>query len=186
MARCRAEIERGLAHAYPLTPYACQVLPYVRYPMRGGQPDAARPTVHARVVLFRPVGGSVQWDGRRITGVERKVLLPYGSLLLPQAMAAYQVPFDQEGRSLAINFAKMLAGRGDAAARLQAEGLALIAQPAFSFYKIEALPLPLFETTYYLGVTKVFYAQRRRGRAHVECDRAFKPGRQSAGRMKRQ
>ncbi|UUZ52584.1 hypothetical protein LP419_24880 [Massilia sp. H-1] len=90
-----------------------------------------RATVHARVVLFRPVGGSVQWDGRRITGVERKVLLPYGSLLLPQAMAAYQVPFDQEGRSLAINFAKMLAGRGDAAAGFEAEGLALIAQPAF-------------------------------------------------------
>lgn len=92
LARCRAEIERGLAHAYPLTPYAPAVQPYVRYPMRGAQPDAARATVHARVVLFRPVGGSAQWDGRRITGVERKVL-------------------------------------------------------------------PLFETTCYLGVTKVFYAR---------------------------
>lgn len=160
VARCRAEIERGLAHAYPLTPYAPAELPFAQFPMRAGAIDPARATVHARVVLFRPIGGSAQWDGRAITGVDSKVLVPYGSTLLPSAMRALKVPFDQEGRSLAINFAKMLAGRGDAAAGFEAEGMLLLAQPAFAG-KIEVIALPLFEQTYYLGVTKTYYARNR-------------------------
>jgi len=160
VARCRAEIERGLAHAYPLAPYAPGELPFVQYPMRAGAPDAARATVHARVMLFRPTGGAVQWDGHVISGVASKVLLPYGSTLLPSVMRGHKVPFDQEGRSLAINFAKMLAGRGDAAAGFEAEGLLLLAQPAFAG-RIEVIPQPLFEQTYYLGVTKAYYARNR-------------------------
>jgi len=107
-------------------------------------------------MLFRPTGGSVEWDGKAITGLGTKMLIPHGSTVMPGVMEALKVPFDQEGRSLAINFAKMLAGRGDAAAGFEAEGLLLIAQPAFAG-KIEVLPLPLFEQTYYLAVTKVYY-----------------------------
>lgn len=164
VARCRAEIERGLAHAYPLTPYAPAELPLIQFPMRAGAADPARATVHARVMLFRPAGGGAQWDGRTLTGIGSKVLVPHGSLMLPAMMRAHNVPFDQEGRSLAINFAKMLAGRGDAAAGFEAEGRLLLAQPAFAG-KIEALPQPLFEQTYYLAVTKVYY---ERNQAAVE------------------
>ncbi|HEY0062162.1 MAG TPA: hypothetical protein VGC21_08575 [Telluria sp.] len=157
VARCRVEVERGLAHSYPLTPYLPAQLPFVAYPMRAGLPDSTRATVRARVALFRPVGGTAQWDGVSISGIERKVLVPHGSLVLSEVLRARQVPFDQEGRSLAINFAKMLAGRGDAAAGFEAEGLQLMAQPPFAG-KIEMLALPLFEQTYYLGVSKTYYA----------------------------
>ncbi|SHG34699.1 hypothetical protein [Massilia sp. CF038] len=158
VARCRVEVERGTAHAYPLTPYLPAVLPFAQYPMQGGLADSTRATVRARVALFRPVGGQVKFDGVSISGLDRKVLVPFGSLVLSEVLRARQVPFDQEGRSLAINFAKMLAGRGDAAAGFEAEGLQLMAQPPFAG-KIEMLPLPLFEQTYYLGVSKDYYAR---------------------------
>jgi len=158
VARCRVEIERGLADAYPMAPYMAELASIAAYPMHAGQPDRTRSVMVARMMLFRPAGSNVAWDGKQITGLRSKVLVGFSSPLLTQTLTAQHVPIDQQGRSMAINFAKLLAGRGDAVGGFESEGRALMAQPAFAG-KIEMLPLPLVEATYYMVVSKPYYAR---------------------------
>ncbi len=158
LARCRAEAELNVVHGFPMTPYLPNVLPYVRYPMRKGQPDAARATLRARIMLYQRSGGAVTWNGRRIGGLVRPVLVPSGSLAMIDVLRKAGAPMDEQGRSLQANLSKLLAGRGDAAVGVWDEGERLLALPEFAG-KIEMLPLPVFEQAYFLIVTKAFYAE---------------------------
>lgn len=156
LARCRAEAEINVVHGFPMTPYIPNVLPYVRYPMRNGEPDASRATMRASIMLYQRVGGPVRWNGKKISGLEKPVLAPLGSLAMAEALRKVGAPMDVQGRSLQANLSKLLAGRGDAAVGVWEEGTQLLSQPEFAG-KIEMLPLPLFEQAYFLVVTKAFY-----------------------------
>jgi polar amino acid transport system substrate-binding protein len=158
LARCRAEIGLNLVHAFPITPYAPDLAAIADYPMHGGAPDPARATMRARVLLYRRRGAAVTWDGARIGALARPVLVPSGSVMIPLFLKALGVPMDQNGQSMEINFVKLMAGRGEALAGIEDEGERLLRQPRFAG-KIEALPQPLFEQTYYLAVAKDFHAR---------------------------
>jgi polar amino acid transport system substrate-binding protein len=158
LARCRAEAEINVVHGFPMTPYIPDVLPYARYPMRNGRPDPARATMRARIMLYQRVGGPVTWNGRQVGGLERPVLVPSGSLAMIDVLRKIGAPMDEQGRSLHANLSKLMAGRGDAAVGVWDEGVHLLTLPEFAG-KIEMLPLPVFEQSYFLVVTKAYYAE---------------------------
>lgn len=156
LARCAAEVRAGLMHGFPMVPYKPDVFPFVVYPMRAGAIDARRATLTARQMLFRPKGGSASWDGKRITGVRRAVLVNAGSLPMIDTLKSLQVAADANGKSLPVNLAKMLAGRGDAAIGFEGEGMELLELPDFKG-RVEMLPIPLVETDYFMAVSRSFY-----------------------------
>lgn len=158
LARCRAEAERDVVQAFPMTPYLPELLPYVAFPQRLGAVDPQRASVVARVALFRRVGSRATWNGRRIADSPSPVLVAAGTLAISDALRRIGARADQNARSLEVNFARMLAGRGDLAAGFSEEGERLLMLPAFAG-RIEELPLPLFEQPYYFAVSKGFYAQ---------------------------
>lgn len=160
LARCRAEIALGLVHGFPMTPFMPGALPFAAYPMRDGGPDPSRAMVHARIMLFRRVGWWATWDGQRFFGLQRPVLAGTNSVAIAQALKASGAPMDDNGKSLEINFIKMMGGRSDMAAGFEAEGRRLLALPRFRG-RIEMLPAPLLERTYYLAVSKSDYARNR-------------------------
>src|SRR5471030_1938804 len=63
---------------------------------------------------------------------------------------------DDGGKSVGINFAKMLAGRAELAVAPELSGLATIKQPPYAG-QIEALPTPFKSQPYYLIISKQFY-----------------------------
>jgi polar amino acid transport system substrate-binding protein len=158
LARCRAEAEVNVVHGFPMTPYIPNVLPYARYPMRNGQPDVNRATMRARIMLYQRSGGPVTWNGRKVQGLVRPVLVPSGSLAMIDVLRKIGAPMDEQGRSLQANLSKLVAGRGDAAVGVWDEGVHLLTLPEFAG-KIEMLPLPVHEQAYFLVVTKAFYAE---------------------------
>jgi len=160
LARCAAEVKAGLMHGFPMVPYAPVMFPFVVYPMRDGAIDMRRATLTARQVLFRPKGGSASWDGVRMTGVRRAVLVNAGGLPMIATLKSLNVPSDANGKSLQVNLVKMLAGRGEAAIGFEGEGALLLDQPAFKG-KVEMLPVPLHETAYFMVVSKSYYDTHR-------------------------
>lgn len=160
LARCRAEIALGLVHGFPMTPFMPEALPYAAYPMRGGVPDTARAVARARIMLFRRVGTQASWDGKRFFGLQRPVLASSNSVAIAKALKDNGTPMDDNGKSLSINFTKMLGGRSELSAGFEEEGRRLLDLPQFKG-KIEMLPLPLIEKTYYLAVSKSYYAGNR-------------------------
>ena len=158
LARCRAEAEVNVVHGFPMAPYIPDMLPYARYPMRNGKPDAARATMRARIMLYQRSGGPVTWDGRQVRGLKRPVLVPSGSLAMIDVLRKLGAPMDEQGRSLHANLSKLMAGRGDAAVGVWDEGVHLLTLPEFAG-KVEMLPIPMFEQPYFLAVTKAYYAQ---------------------------
>ena len=160
LARCAAEVKAGLMHSFPMVPYKPEIFPFIVYPMRAGAVDVRRATLTARQMLFRPKGGSAGWDGTRITGVRRAVLVNAGSLPMIATLKSMNVPSDAHGKSLQVNLAKMLAGRGEAAIGFEGEGAALLTQAPFRD-KVEMLPVPMQEVAFYLGVSRSFYDANR-------------------------
>lgn len=160
LARCRAEVFINLVHGFPMTPYMPELLTFAAYPMRGNAPDAARAVVSARIMLFRRIGAPVAWDGKRLTGLARPVLVAAGSVTVRELFKASATPVDENGKSLEVNLAKMMAGRGELAAGFEEEGVALLRLPRFAG-KVEMLPLPLVVKDYYLAVSKDYYFVHR-------------------------
>ncbi len=158
LARCRAEARINLVNGYPMTPYLPDVLDYVVYPARLGVPDPSRATVRARVMLFRRSGTAIGWNGVRFEGLSGPALVAAGGVAMNLALTAAHARVDQSGRSLQVNFARMLAGRGDIAAGFEEEGMRLLRLPEFAG-KVDVLPVPLFEQAYFMVVTKPYYAQ---------------------------
>jgi polar amino acid transport system substrate-binding protein len=160
LARCRADAIANAANAvnaYPMTPFNADMLGFVAYPMRAGLPDPARATAHTRITLYRRRGTAVSWDGQRLLGLQRPVLVAATSVLIRNKLQSIGAPIDHGGQSLQANFNKLLGERGDLAVGYDEEGAALLRRPEYAG-KVEALSVPLLEPTYYLAVTKSYYA----------------------------
>jgi polar amino acid transport system substrate-binding protein len=158
LARCRAEVKINLLHGFPITPYMPGTLPFMSYPMRNGALDESRATARVRIMLYRRTGTAVRLEGGRVGGLTRPVLVASGSLSMYEALEAAGARVDDQGKSLEANFAKLMAGRGDAAAGFEEEGARLMALPEYAG-KIEVLPRPLLAQSYYLSVSNHFYAE---------------------------
>ncbi len=165
IARCRVDIASGKLHAFPLTPFSNELLPIVRYPERDGQADRSRTIASAHLMVFYRIGSALRWDGARFGGLQRPVLISAGAVAMRERVLATGAPLDEHGRSLAVNFSKLLAGRGDAAIGWEHEGRLLMEDARFAGkVGMQALPLGA-GIDYYLAVGHGYY---RRNAAQVE------------------
>ena len=153
--RCREDLRANDADAFPVTPYDPETLPFLAFPMADGKVDRARATTSVRTLMVRRKGSPVQWDGTAFTGLQKPVLVKFGTIAVGKKLTALQVAMDDTGKSPESNFRKLLAGRGDLAICPEAEGRALLRQPEFAG-KLEALPLPFTDDVYYLAITRQF------------------------------
>lgn len=157
LKRCLEEIRLGLVQGYPSAGVSPETAQMYAYPHADGKPDAARATVHARQMVFRRKGGAVNWDGERFSFLAQAVLHPSGSVAIHHKLDRMKVAVDEQAKSMEQNFAKLVAGRGDAVVGLENDGLALLAQPRFAG-RIEMLPAPFMQQDYYLMLSKEYYA----------------------------
>ncbi len=155
-SRCREELRHDVADAYPTVPYTPSLVTFISFPMQEGGPDPARAVVTVRNLLFRRVGTQVDWDGKRFSHLSSNVLVLFGASLMQDRLRGMDVPFDASGKTARANFDKLLAGRGDLVAGLDA-GAGLLALPEYAG-RIELLPVAFSNEAYYLGLSRHFVA----------------------------
>lgn len=153
--RCREDLRANEADAFPVTPYDPDALPFVAFPMADGKVDRTRATTSIRTIVVRRIGSPAHWDGKLMTGLQKPVLVKFGTIQTAKKLKAMQVAVDETGKSPQSNFRKLLAGRGDLAICPEVEGHLLLRQPEFAG-KLEALALPFTDDVYYLAITKQF------------------------------
>ncbi len=160
VSRCLGEMRTGFADAFPASAATAAMRPFLAYPMAGGTLDSSRAVMVARMVVYRRKGTMMTWDGKRFAGLSTPVLAMPGMRLVHERLAMLGVAADGGGKSLEINFAKLLAGRADLAIGPESDGRILLARAEFGA-TIEALPVPFSEEAYYLVVSRRFYALNR-------------------------
>jgi polar amino acid transport system substrate-binding protein len=153
--RCREEIRANLADGFPTSPYTSSLLTFMAFPMKDGEADSSRAVTSTRALVFRRIGSTANWDGAHFTQLSTAVLVPLGAALLLDRAKAIGVPIDNTGNTLDVNFAKMLAGRADLALGSEYSGQVLMTRPEF-VGKIEVLPIPFSDESYFLGLSKRF------------------------------
>jgi polar amino acid transport system substrate-binding protein len=153
--RCREDLRANEADAFPVTPYDPETLPFVAFPMADGKIDRTRATTSVRTIVVRRIGSPAHWDGKLMTGLQKPVLVKFGTIQTAKKLKAMQVAVDDTGKSPPSNFRKLVAGRGDLAICPEVEGQLLLRQPEFAG-KLEALPTPFTDDVYYLAITQQF------------------------------
>lgn len=156
ITRCREELRANLASGFPGVPLTPSVQSFMAFPMQAGEIDNSRAVMNARALVYRRVGSSAGWDGKKFTDVSTPVMVPMGSVLLFDRLTAMGVPFDDGSKTLEGNFNKLLGKRGELVVGSEFSGAALLADPRFAG-KIEALPLPFSDEAYFLALTKAIY-----------------------------
>jgi polar amino acid transport system substrate-binding protein len=155
--RCLAEISAGQADGYPSAGVA-NVTRDLVFPGQPGRPDTAHATVTTRVMVYRPSGSAVDWNGKRFSGLAGPVLHDRTTVLVAQRLQALGVAADNNAKNSEATFAKLLLGRGDLAISFEASAAPLLMQPRFAG-KIEMLPAPFYVENYYLAVSRQVHAR---------------------------
>ena len=158
--RCLVEIRNGLADGYPVGSSLPALVAEFAYPLAKGQVDPARATMRARMAVFRRSGDSADWDGKQFLNLRAPVLAPSNLMLVREGVRALKAPLDDSAGSMALNFHKLLAGRGDLVIGFENDGAQLLRLHAFSG-RIEALALPFNDAYYYLAVSQAYYTTHR-------------------------
>ncbi len=153
--RCVEELRRNQSQGYPTAGYSVTLQPVCAYPMRDGRPDPTRATATVRVMAYRRVGGAADWDGQRMRDAGAPVLVARGSPLMMDRLRALGVRVDDGGQDTAVNFAKLLAGRGELVIAPGNDGQQLLALATFAG-KIEQLPAPFFVERLHLCLSRQF------------------------------
>jgi len=144
-ARCLQDSRQGRADAL-IGVFAPDRLEWLAYPMRDGQPAAERSIASIRVVVYRRVGSRVDWDGRRLVGMEGQPLGLRFGYFYGAGVESLGVPIDDRAMSSEQLIAKLVKGRvGAALLTDEAAGHVARLPPG----QIEALPqiygsMPLF------------------------------------------
>ncbi len=161
--RCMAEMVSGriAARVAGDTPVTRASL---SFPSKAGAPDADLSLGYAREMAFRLKDGTVDWDGHSFVRLNGTVLMQPGFSYTEELMQRLHVNVDIGGKTLDANLGKLLAGRGDIAIGFEFYAPFVLARPEFTG-KIEMLPIPVHEATYYLTFAPDYY---KRHRADVE------------------
>lgn len=157
--RCLAEINAGQADGYPSAAIA-NVTKDLVFPGQPGKPDTQHATVTTRVMVYRPSGSTVSWDGRQFSGLTGPVLHDRTTVLVAQRLQALGIAADNNAKNSEASFSKLLLGRGVLAISFEASAAPLLAQPRFAG-KIEMLPAPFYVENYYLAVNAGVYTRHR-------------------------
>lgn len=157
--RCLAEINAGQADGYPSAAIA-NVTKDLVFPGSPKAPDAEHATVTTRVMVYRPRGSTVSWDGKQFRGLTGPVLHDRTTVLVAQRLQALGVAADSNAKNSEATFSKLQLGRGAIAISFEAGAAPLMAQPRIAA-RIEMLPVPFYVENYYLAVNRGVFAQHR-------------------------
>ncbi|MES2264253.1 MAG: hypothetical protein V4724_37570 [Pseudomonadota bacterium] len=161
LLRCREEVRFNRADGYPLTPYTPSLTSFVAFPMNGNEADLSYAVATWRILVYRRAGTQVKWDGSRFTSLTTSVLVPTGSTVLVDRLTALGVAVEQSGKTLEMNFLKLLAGRADVVIDTESKGSALMTQTRFQ-QGVEVLPQPFAHVPVYLGLSRQFFEHNTR------------------------
>jgi len=158
-ARCIEELRSGYS-AGGVGAYLASREAFLVYPGEAGQPDRRYRLGATDFVVYRRIGSTVRWDGKRFSSLGGSGAIGAQSGF-SHAVRLRQmgVKVDESARSAEQLLAMLDAGRFEAAVVETSQATAaLAAQPAL---KLEALPVRFEETDLYLMVSRQTWLQRR-------------------------
>jgi polar amino acid transport system substrate-binding protein len=155
--RCLAEMASGkmaarMAGNTPLTRAS------LKFPGKGKEPDPERALGAAREMVFRAKDSKLDWDGHQFLHLNGTVLMQPGFAFTESLLRPMHVVIDDGGKTLEVNIGKLMAGRGAAVIGYEFYAPFVLARPEFNG-KVEMLPIPVHEATYYLAFAPDYYRQ---------------------------
>ena len=129
------------------------------YPMRSGQPDAARAIFVQSYVLYKRAGSPVVWDGTALTGAEAPVGATSGYSVLSD-LRRLGVPFE-EAKTMEQSLDKLVGGRVSAYAGLEGMADAVLAANPAKYGKLVKVTPPLVSKPYHLVFSRAFLTRNR-------------------------
>lgn len=154
--RCQEEVRAGRQDAL----LSAAALPYnfalARFPMRNGKVDTRRAVGAAVVRAARRASSTVNWDGKRFSGLQQPVAISTSYVLLRDIVQRSGTSVDDGGKTLDENLGKLVAGRVDLVLDYENDLQAAIARH-FS-RQVVMLPTPISQDFYYLAFSRQFYA----------------------------
>lgn len=154
--RCLAEMRSGAVHGFAAAAPGPTVNQEFMLPRTGNAPDPARAVTTIRQLVYRRAGSAVAWDGERLTGLARPVLIGTAFVSIADRLRQLGADVDDHASVPAQNLEKLLAGRGDALVAIDTDMEQLLRQPRYAG-TVEALPAPFAENHHYLIVTPAYY-----------------------------
>lgn len=127
------------------------------FPMRDGQPDAARHVARLAHSLYRRRNSGVTWDGRRVAGLTAPVAVS-STQLVAEALLAQGIEIIRIESSGQM-FAMLSIGRVDAVVIIDALGDRQLREQGGS--QIEKVMPPMLVEDFHMPVSQRFYAARR-------------------------
>ncbi|QKE63512.1 hypothetical protein HNE05_09120 [Aquipseudomonas campi] len=158
--RCLAGVQHDLYDAIAGVAATPEYQTFMVFPRRDGQLDQARALGVTRLVVFRPVGSSASWDGKRFSRMAKPVLYLSGRATLKVLLARMRTPADDTAKTSTQLALMLLKGRGSLAIDHDYQVARLAAMPAFQG-RLDVLPIPLGEASVYMAVGGHLYERHR-------------------------
>jgi len=130
---------------------------YFVYPMASGKVDELRSLADVEVVLVRRVDSPAAWDGRKLSGLQGKVLYAQGYGEIAARLQALGIPSSDDYRADAPIIKALLAGRANVAATYAEAARRHITAGDYEG-RIEILSPALGHFRYYVAFAKSVYA----------------------------
>ncbi len=127
------------------------------FPLRDGQPDAARHAARLAHSLYRRQGSGITWDGRRIGGLTTPLAVS-STQLVAEALQAQGVEIIRIGSGGQM-FAMLALGRVDAVVSLDIIGDRQLSEQAAA--RIEKVVPPVLVEDFHVPFGYAFYAANR-------------------------
>lgn len=155
--RCLEELKSGQSDAMA-SAYAPQRTDIAVFPMAGGKIDASMAMGVMNYYVYRRKGSSVDWDGRRFSGLgDKKVGVQSGFIYVIERLQQLGVSYDDGAKALEPNLAKLAAGRLDAVVGMMEEADRAIARNYPG--QVERTGKVFEQTPVYLMVSRQFHAR---------------------------
>lgn len=156
--RCMSEVRTGKMDGLFKISYSPARMAIGVFPMKQGEPDPDFRMLTDSYSLYRIKGSPLNWDGKHLSSRFGIIAIQRGFSIASQLQDA-GISIDQETRSAAAIFRKLLAGRVSGAALHSFEGDATLAGNPEWRRRIEKVPTPLVTKNYYLIFSHRFAAQ---------------------------
>ena len=157
-ARCLEDLKGGRADA-TTGAFDSHRLEYAVYPMRNNSPDKSKALGIAKFDIYRTVGSSADWDGKKFSHVENGSIGVQYNFIYAHKLSLMGVKIDDHAKSTEQLIEMLLARRTTLAIVLDQEAKNFLKENEFK--KIEKLKIPFEEEELYLIVSKTYYQENK-------------------------
>ncbi|MGY5450938.1 substrate-binding periplasmic protein [Agarivorans sp. MS3-6] len=153
--RALALVEHGGADAAFSSSYKAERAVYGAYPMKNGKPDTYRAIRGYSYLLFTHKNSDLSWDGKKISGAERKIAVERGSAGVDIVKSHNLDPVELTDESQMLDM--LAAKRVDGMVAIDGNVEAVIALDPLLARQIKAQQPPLQSKHGYLMFSKAYY-----------------------------